>query len=67
VRGADNLTTFMCPCLEIWEPQFPGTLVLKRRLGSVEKGVFFRRFRNVGCYKLASRGSAKSVETKNNL
>jgi len=25
VRRADNLTTFMC-CLEIWEPQPPGTL-----------------------------------------
>jgi len=26
VRKADNLTTFMCRCLEIWEPQPPGTL-----------------------------------------
>jgi len=26
VRRADNLTTFRCRCLEIWEPQPPGTL-----------------------------------------
>ena len=26
VRMADNLTTFMCRFLEIWEPQPPGTL-----------------------------------------
>jgi hypothetical protein len=26
VRRADNLTTFMCDCLEVWETQPPGTL-----------------------------------------
>ena len=26
VRAAGNLTTFMCRCLEIWEPEAPGTL-----------------------------------------
>jgi hypothetical protein len=26
VRRADNITTLMCNCLEIWQPQTPGTL-----------------------------------------
>jgi hypothetical protein len=26
VRRADNMTTFMCTCLEIREPQPPGTI-----------------------------------------
>jgi hypothetical protein len=26
VHMADKLTTFMCKCLEVWEPQPPGTL-----------------------------------------
>jgi hypothetical protein len=26
VRQADNLTTILCRCQEIWEPQLPGNL-----------------------------------------
>ena len=33
MRRVDNLTTFMADCLEIWEPQPPGTLrACNRRL-----------------------------------